>query len=222
MLDTLARHLYNNGEILRCILHDGSSSKEEMNMSNSHEKTRRLVGLALFSAIVIVLQLLGSFIRFGVFSISLVLVPIVVGAALYGVAGGAWLGFVFGMAVLISGDAGAFLAVNVPGTIVTVLCKGTAAGLLAGLCYRLLEHLNQTAAVALSAVICPIVNTGIFLIGCLLFFMPTIRTWAGGEAVGRYMLFGLVGVNFLVELAVNVLLSPTIVRLIRIGRKEHT
>ena len=190
-------------------------------MSNTHEKTRRLVGLALFSAIVVVLQLLGSFIRFGIFSISLVLVPIVVGAALYGAAGGAWLGFVFGMAVLLSGDAGAFLAVNVPGTIITVLVKGTAAGLAAGYAYKLFEKLNQTVAVAISAVLCPIANTGIFLIGCLLFFMPTIRMWAGGEAVGRYMILGLVGVNFLVELAVNVLLCPTIVRLIRIGRKEH-
>lgn len=190
-------------------------------MSNTHEKTRRLVGLALFSAIVVVLQLLGSFIRFGIFSISLVLVPIVVGAALYGAAGGAWLGFVFGMAVLLSGDAGAFLAVNVPGTIITVLVKGMTAGLAAGYAYKLFEKLNQTVAVAISAVLCPIANTGIFLIGCLLFFMPTIRMWAGGEAVGRYMILGLVGVNFLVELAVNVLLCPTIVRLIRIGRKEH-
>lgn len=190
-------------------------------MSNTHEKTRRLVGLALFSAIVIVLQLLGSFIRFGIFSISLVLVPIVVGAALYGVAGGAWLGFVFGVAVLMSGDAGAFLAVSVFGTVITVLAKGSAAGVMAGLSYRLLEERSRTAAVALSAVVCPVVNTGIFLIGCLLFFMPTIRMWAGGEAVGRYMILGLVGVNFLVELAVNVLLCPTIVRLIRIGRKEH-
>lgn len=190
-------------------------------MSNTHEKTRRLVGLALFSAIVVVLQLLGSFIRFGIFSISLVLVPIVVGAALYGAVGGAWLGFVFGMAVLLSGDAGAFLAVNVPGTVITVLVKGTAAGLAAGYAYKLFEKLQQTAAVAVSAVLCPIVNTGIFLVGCLLFFMPTIRMWAGGEAVGRYMILGLVGVNFLVELAVNVLLCPTIVRLIRIGRKEH-
>jgi len=221
MLDTLARNLYNNGEILRCILPDGSSSKEEMNMSNTHEKTRRLVGLALFSAIVVVLQLLGSFIRFGIFSISLVLVPIVVGAALYGALGGGWLGFVFGMAVLLSGDAGAFLAVNVPGTIITVLVKGTAAGLVAGYAYKLVEKLNQTAAVAVSAVLCPVVNTGIFLIGCLLFFMPTIQSWAGGESVGRYMILGLVGANFLVELAVNVLLCPTIVRLIRIGRKEH-
>ena len=81
-------------------------------MNKTSAKIRKIVGLGLFTAIVFVLQMLGSFIRFGPFSISLVLVPIVVGAALYGASGGAWLGFVFGLAVLISGDAAAFLVVS--------------------------------------------------------------------------------------------------------------
>ena len=50
-------------------------------MNNSNGKTRRLAGLALFTAIVVVLQLLGSFIKVGPFAVSLVLIPIVVGAA---------------------------------------------------------------------------------------------------------------------------------------------
>lgn len=45
--------------------------------SESMSKTQKLTLLALLTAIVVVLQLLGSFIRFGGFSISLVLVPIV-------------------------------------------------------------------------------------------------------------------------------------------------
>ena len=71
-------------------------------------KTRQLAGMAIFTAIVVVLQLLGTFVRFGPFSISLVLVPIVIGAALYGAKAGAWLGFVFGV-VVCALDAGAFL-----------------------------------------------------------------------------------------------------------------
>ena len=93
-----------------------------------NSKTKKIVGIGLFTAIVLVLQFLGGSIRFGMFSISLVLVPIVVGAAVYGWQAGAWLGFVFGVAVLLSGDAAAFLAVDVFGTILTVLVKGTAAG----------------------------------------------------------------------------------------------
>ena len=50
---------------------------------SKNNNTQKIVGLGLFTAIVIVLQLMGSFIRFGTFSISLVLVPVVIGAALY-------------------------------------------------------------------------------------------------------------------------------------------
>lgn len=192
-----------------------------MNLKN----TRTMTGVAIFTAIVVVLQLLGSFIRFGMFSISLVLIPIVVGAALYGWVSGAWLGFVFGVAVLLSGDAGAFLSVNPLGTVLTVLVKGAAAGACAGLVYNALEKRNTDVAVIGAAVICPIVNTGIFLIGCLLFFMETISGWAsafGFPSAGNYMIFGLAGGNFLFELLFNIVLSPVIVRLIRLGKKEYS
>ena len=185
--------------------------------------TRTLTGVAIFTAIVVILQFLGAFVRFGPFSISLVLIPIVVGAALYGVWAGAWLGFVFGVVVLLSGDAGTFLAVNVLGTILTVLLKGTLCGLCAGLVYKALSKWQLPAVVA-AAVTAPVVNTGVFLLGCLLFFMPTITAWgqaAGFENVGRYMILGLAGGNFLFELLFNIVLSPVVVRLIKIGKKEN-
>ena len=192
-------------------------------MNRKPMNVHTLTGVAIFTAIVIVLQLLGSFIRFGPFSISLVLVPIVVGAALYGPGAGAWLGFVFSMAVLLSGDAGAFLTVNAVGTIITVIAKGTAAGLAAGLVFKALEKVNITLAVICAAIACPVVNTGLFLVGCKLFFMETITGWgqaAGFENVGKFMIYGLVGGNFLFEMLTNIILSPVILRLIRIGRKE--
>ena len=191
-------------------------------MQNNTGKTRKLTGIAIFTAIVIVLQLLGSFIRFGPFSISLVLIPIVVGAAMYGTAAGAWLGFIFGLVVLLSGDAAAFLGVNALGTIITVIAKGTLAGLCAGLVFRALVKTNTYVAVIVSAVVCPVVNTGVFLLGCLLFFMETINGWAaaaGFASAGTYMIVGLVGLNFVFDLLVNVILSPVIVRIISIGKK---
>lgn len=188
-----------------------------------NKNTKKIVGVALFTAIVVVLQLLGSFIRFGPFSISLVLIPIVVGTALYGVGAGAWLGLVFGVTVLASGDASAFLAVNVPGTIITVLVKGIACGALAGLVYKLIEKKNKYAATICAAITAPIVNTGVFLLGCVIFFMPTIEGWAaaaGVESAGTYMITGLAGLNFIAEFVVNIVLSPIIVRIINIGKKE--
>ena len=189
-----------------------------------NKNTKKLVGIGLFTAIVVVLQLLGSFIRFGTFSISLVLIPIVVGTALYGIGAGAWLGLAFGITVLISGDASPFLAVNFFGTVATVLLKGALCGLCAGLVYKALEKKNKYVATICAAITAPVVNTGVFLLGCLAFFMPTITAWGEGlgfESVGKYMLVGFVGFNFLFELAVNVVLSPVIVRLINIGKKEN-
>ena len=138
------------------------------------ENIQKLVLSGILTALVIILQLMGSFIRFGMFSISLVLVPIVIGAALCGYKTGAWLGFVFGMAVLLSGDASAFFAVDIIGTVITVLVKGTLCGLAAGLTYKLLEKYNRYIAVIAAAIVCPVVNTGIFLLGCSVFFMGTI------------------------------------------------
>lgn len=188
------------------------------------QKTKKLVGVGLMTAVVIVLQAVAVVIRpTGFFNISLVLVPIVVGAALYGYKVGAWLGFVFSVVVLFT-DSAAFLAISIPGTAATVLLKGTAAGLVAGLVYKLLENKNRYVAVILSAIVCPIVNTGIFLLGCELFFMETIKGWAsslGYASAGAYMIFGLVGVNFLIEMGVNIVLSSAIMQIVKIGKRGN-
>lgn len=185
-------------------------------------KAQQIAGLGLFTAIVVVLQALAVNIRFGIFSITLVLIPIVVGAALYGWLAGAWLGLVFGVVVLFT-DAGAFLAISVPGTILTCVLKGMVAGAAAGAVYKLLEKKNTWIAVMLAALVAPICNTGIFLLGCRLFFFDTIKVWAEGAGfanAGAYMIFGLVGMNFIVETATNLVLSTVAVQLIRIGRKS--
>ena len=98
-------------------------------MSTERKKqTENLVLGAILTAIVVVLQILGGFIKFGPFSVSLVLIPIVIGAAKCGVKIGTWLGLVFGAVVLLNGGATAFFAVNVFGTVLTVLLKGAACG----------------------------------------------------------------------------------------------
>lgn len=184
-------------------------------------KTRTLVGTGILTAIVIVLQSMALAVRFGTFSITLVLIPIVVGAALYGIKAGVWLGFVFGV-VVVATDAGAFLAINVPGTVATCVLKGMLAGLAAGLVYKLLENKNRWVAVISAAIAAPVVNTGIFLLGCRIFFFPTINEWAAGagfESAGQYMIFGLVGLNFVVEAVVNIALSSVIVRVLNIIKK---
>ena len=190
--------------------------------SRTSKNIRTITYLAMLTAIVIVLQLAGSFIKLGMFSVSLVLMPIVVGAAIGGPRFGAWLGGVFGLAVLFSGDAAAFLTIDPFGTVVTVMVKGVLAGLVAGFVFDAIakkaDKGNLFAAIV-AAISCPIVNTGIFLVGCLLFFMPTIEEWAAGLGyanAGQYMILGLVGGNFIFELVINMVLVPAIVALVKL------
>lgn len=190
---------------------------------DNSEAVKKIAIAGILTALVVVLQMMGQFIKFGPFAISLVLIPIVIGAALCGPKVSTWLGFVFGVAVLFT-DAAAFLAISVVGTVVTVLLKGALCGLAAGLVYKMLENKNQYLAVTVAAVVCPIVNTGVFLLGCVVFFLETIKQWgagAGFENVAEYLIVGMVGLNFLVEFATNVVLSPVVVRLLSISKKLY-
>ena len=197
-----------------------------MNRNNKRmtDYTRKLVLSAVMTAIVVILQVMAVLTRavLPAFSINLVLIPIVIGAAIGGVGIGGWLGFISGVAVLISGDAAAFLAINIPGTIITVLLKGTLSGVAAAFVYKLLENKNRYVAVLAAAVMCPVVNTGVFVLGCFTFFMETIRAW--GEGLGydnafAYIILGMIGINFIIELVLNIILSPTVVKLIDIKKK---
>lgn len=194
------------------------------NTNNTVAKSNRfnantIIGLGLLTAIVVVMQFISMGLRFGTFSITLTLIPIVVGAALYGWVSGAWLGFVFGVSVLLTGDANAFLAVNIPGTITTVLVKGVLAGLFAGLVYELISKKNQIAAVLVSAIVAPVVNTGVFILGSYVFFFDYLSGLAEGTNLLVFILVALVGINFFIELGTNLVLNPAILQIIRIGKK---
>ena len=197
-------------------------SKEEF-MNSKKGMTAGTIALgAVLTTLVIILQCMGQFIRLGMFSISLVLIPIVIGAATCGPKISTWLGFVFGVVVLLT-DAAVFLAIDVFGTVVTVLVKGALCGLAAGIVYKALADKNRLAAVVCAAVVCALVNTGIFLLGCVVFFFETISQWGldmGFESTMRYMILGLVGGNLLFELATNIVLSPVVVRLLSIVKKK--
>jgi len=191
-----------------------------MNESKSLKKTKVLVGMAIFTALVVVLQHMAGIIKIGPFSPSLVLIPMVIGAAVYGVKTGAWLGLVFGIVVLIGCITGtdmggnAMWVFNPAVTAVICIGKGVAAGLLSGLTYRALQHKNQLLAAVAAAIVCPVVNTGLFCIGAVAVFRPILEQWAGGADLVSYVFLGLIGVNFLVEMGINVVLSPVVVRIL--------
>ena len=199
-----------------------------MEKKPTESKTQKMAVLSIFTAVIAVLTVLCTFVRFGPFSITLALAPIIIGAALYGAGAGAYLGGVFGFVVLLTGlfgwDGGTvmyLLGQNAIACILICIGKGAAAGWVSGLVYRLLEKKNMHLAVIVAAVVCPVVNTGLFVLGMLLFYMSTLQAWAGGQNMVYFVLIGLAGVNFLVELAVNLVLSSGITSIIRYAKKRE-
>ena len=205
------------------------------------KKVLRLVQLALLVALVFVLQMLGSFIKIGPLPMSFVLVPIVIGAFLLGWKEGAFLGFVFGAITMVMGIAGidgfSFMLFQASPFWFIVVCivKATAAGLGSGLIYKGLNKLLGEKYVYLTTVIAsisaPIINTGIFVIGMLLFFFDTMAGLPAlfPDVFGQFggaievVFLGLAGLNFVGEFVVNLVVSPAIVRIVAVaGKKLHT
>ena len=191
---------------------------------------KRVTGLAELLALVIVLQLWGNNIKIGATGLSFVLVPIVLGGVLFVPSAGAFLGLVFGFITLMYGVTGAdpFTAVLFAEhpflTSAVCLVKGTAAGFSAGLLFRLIAKKNGYVGVFVASAAAPVVNTGLFILGALLMSDTLSANFvADGSTVLYFLIIGCAGINFLVELAINLMLSPAMYSVIRVvsGRKTQ-
>lgn len=187
----------------------------------------RLTSLAILTALIIVLQTVASGIRIGTVPITLTLVPIVVGAILFGPAAGAGLGAVFGVITVIAGVIGTdgftnILWVASPFWLVVVaMAKSVLCGWCAGLIARALAK-KETLGCILAALAAPIVNTGVFAVGMLTVFRAILRSFAGGTDTVLYLFVTMIGINFLIEFALNAVLSSAIARIVQVVRRQLT
>lgn len=164
--------------------------------------------ISIFAAIIVVLQVISTYVNFGSFSITLTLIPIIVAGAVYGIGIGALMGLVFGIVVSIMVIAGAdpngaiMFASHPVITISTCLLKGAVAGAIGSLIYNKVE--NKKLAILLDAVITPILNTTILYISLILFFDSSFTT----------MITAFMSINFILEFLINILLAPRLTNLI--------
>lgn len=176
--------------------------------------------IAVLTAIVLVLQLTGTGIKIpvpGTTSISLTLIPIVLGAMILGPVGGAWLGFMFGLVVYLMGATGAdgftFILFSEHPFLTALTCfgKGICAGLLAGLAYKALMKINPLVATFASAAIAPIANTGLFILGALTMSDTLSANFvADGSTVIYFLVIGCAGINFIFEFILNMVVAPAL------------
>ena len=197
-------------------------------MKESYFSAKRLTGIAVLLAFVIVFQMLGGVLKIGTTSLSLVLVPIVLGGMLFGVRAGAILGFSFGLITLIYGIAGwdpfTLVLLTEHPIITSLLClgKGTAAGACSAAVFKLLKGKNEWVATIVSSAVAPVVNTGLFVLGALL-MSDTLSAHfvADGMTVFYFLTIICAGVNFLVELAINLVASPVIYRVVGVVKRTE-
>lgn len=179
--------------------------------------TRNITYLAVLLALVIVFQVLSSFMRIGNASFCLVLVPIVLGGIMIGPIAGAFLGFAFAVVVFISvlGDPLTMIIINDhPFLFVfTLLFRGIVTGVVPSLLFKLIQKKNKYAATFVASASAPIVNTGIFILSMLL-MSGSIMNAMGEQAAGHSAIYVIVimfvSFNFFIELALNIILTPAI------------
>jgi len=187
----------------------------------------KMVLMACLISIVIIFQIMGTFIKISpTTSVSLVLIPIVIGSILLGPISGAVLGAVFGIVVLASGINGtevftATLWQNQPvETAILCIGKGALAGLCSGLVYKLLSKFNDLVAVFAASAVAPIVNTGVFILGGLFMVNETLNSnFVNGTTLIYYLVIVCAGFNFIAEFILNIVVSPAIKTIINIGKK---
>lgn len=195
-----------------------------MKKARSITNVKNLTLLALMTALVAVFQCIGLIIPIGFNVGAFALVPIVIGAAMLGPIAGLWLGFIFGLVVIVTGQASAFYAFGVVQTVIVVLLKGALAGWVSGLVFKLIEKKNSLAAIVTSSVLCPVVNTAVFTLASFTVFFPGINGWAtgAGKDMISFVFLTLIGANFFVELGICLIFSTVAHRIILIGKKMRS
>ena len=197
-------------------------------MNRLSTRTEHLVGMGILTALVIVLQTFASGFKIGSFAPPLSLIPIILGAVLFGELAGAILGLVFGAVVLFAVISGAepfstlMLQYSPSFTVIICLLKGMLAGYFSGIAYKVLSGINNVAAAIIASAIAPIVNTGIFSIGMLTVFYPLLTqtaATAGAENVILFYFTVFIGIGFIFDLLFIAILVPGLLRIIKIVKK---
>lgn len=188
---------------------------------------KNITYFAILLALVIVLQLFASYFKIGSTSLSFVLVPIVLCGMILGPWAACFLGFAFGLIVVIQGFTGMddftlILLNNKPfATIMLCLVKGSLAGLVSGYIYKLIKSKNKLVATFIASAVCPIVNTGLFILGALLFLGEPIKANSvpDGNTLIYFLVIGCAGINFIIEFAINLICAPAILKVTEVVEK---
>lgn len=193
---------------------------------------KNITFLSVLVALVVVLQIFGGSITIAGLSLNLALVPIVLGAILFGPLFGGILGFICGLIIFIFGVTGqepfTFYIFSVNPVVTTILCflKTTVAGVVAGFIYRLIAKKNKIVAVFVASALVPIINTGIFAVGCFIIlntivaYLESVGLDTTGMSAAFIVFVVVITWNFFIELLTSLILAPAVATVTRVVERQ--
>lgn len=193
---------------------------------------KNIATMGVLMALVVVLQVFAGSINIAnLVTLNFSLIPIVLGAIVLGPVAGAILGFANGIVILIQvilTPSGFYYIIWTYSPLVTTLIclvKTTVAGFAGGMVFRVISKKNTLAATFVASALVPIINTSLFVLGCLC-MSDTILTYQNtrpqsqGMNIFIFICVGLVTFNFFIELALNLIVSPALNSVYRVVEKQ--
>ena len=180
--------------------------------------TRLISGTALLTAVELVLIVISNYVSIGPVNLNLALVPIAVAGIIFGPLSGLFVGLVNGLVTVLSPSTQAiFMPLSPFGTVFICLLKTGLAGFFSGLVYVPFKnsHSNKMklGGSFLASALVPLINTGLFTVGCYTFFSNWLFESAASSNYDNNFLFlimVILGINFIFEFSISILLSPSI------------
>ena len=195
-------------------------------MKRISEKTLKLTQVAVFTAIIAVMAFtpIGYF-KTAVVSITLIPIPVAIGAITLGPAAGAILGGVFGFTSFIQcfgldAFGTALASTNVFFTFLMCFIPRILMGFVTGYIFRWINKIDKTkvklAPYLVASLVCPIVNTVLFMSLLVLFFGKSdyilgLQETLGTDSVMAFIV-AMVGVNGIVETVTTCILGTAIAK----------
>ena len=185
---------------------------------------QRMVFIAVLAAIIVFLMLTNlGYIPTGFgFTITILMIPVAIGAILLGPAAGAALGAVFGLTSLATCFLGmdpfgvALLAISPWKTALVCIVPRVLVGFLCGWIFRALRRVDKTKIISygVASVSAALLNTALFLTGIWLDFGsdPAVTQYTGGSS-NLFIVIGVLGgINAIVEAVACLVLGTAIAK----------
>lgn len=207
---------------MRCTAQAGDSKEVFMKASNKKATTKELVTTAMLVALIVALQAFSSVAaRIGLFSFALGLFPATIGSVLYGKKKSLLFGAALGITILAT-DATAFAlyGVNVFATVFLVMLKSVASTFVTAAIFDLLGKWNRYVTAVVAAILGPIFNTAIFTVGVCIFFKDFFSAFVDSGVPFIIGFILLILGNFIIEMVINIVLSPAVLRVVDIRKKN--